>query len=206
MWNSLRVRYTKVKVFTRSALGCRFSTKLLSYCLSCFIIVVLNGGIPPNSILFHAVWMLRGHGTDRLASESLLISGGNASVINSRPGTTAEVGLGQIPQLFETREQFPHSLAQAHEWPLRFFPIITKLLYSAFKTPLSSCSFFLPLVLSFLRNFHPCHSGNASASSELKPNLYHSRLQGPGQSLRAASGWACMGGLSRGANKPFLLS
>lgn len=69
----------------------------------------------PNSILFHAVWMLRGHGTDRLVSESLSISGENASVINARPGTTAEVGLGQIPQLFETREQFPHSLAQAHE-------------------------------------------------------------------------------------------
>lgn len=57
----------------------------------------------------------RGHGTDRLASKSLSISRGNASVINARPGTTAEVGLGQIPQLFETREQFPHSLAQAHE-------------------------------------------------------------------------------------------
>lgn len=57
----------------------------------------------------------RGHGTNCLASESLSISGGNASVINARPGTTAEVGLGQIPQLFETREQFPHSLAQAHE-------------------------------------------------------------------------------------------
>lgn len=47
--------------------------------------------------------------------KSLSIYAGNASVINARPGTTAEVGLGQIPQLFETREQFPHSLAQAHE-------------------------------------------------------------------------------------------
>lgn len=68
-------------------------------------------------VLFHAnaIWRFRGHGTDCLASKNLSISRGNASVINARPGTTAEVGLGQIPQLFETRERFPHSLAQAHE-------------------------------------------------------------------------------------------
>lgn len=42
------------------------------------------------------------------------------------------------PQLFEAREQFPHNLAQAHEWPL-FFPIITKFLYSAFEATLSFC-------------------------------------------------------------------
>lgn len=64
---------------------------------------------------FMQFWRFRGHGTNRLASEILSISGGNASLINARPGTTAEVGLGQIPQLFETREQFPHSLAQVHE-------------------------------------------------------------------------------------------
>lgn len=79
------------------------------------LLLLLLGALNSGMSHFIEFWRLRGHGTDRLASESLLISGGNASVINARPGTTAEVGLGQIPQLFETREQFPHSLAQAHE-------------------------------------------------------------------------------------------
>lgn len=81
----------------------------------CLALWLLLGDLNSGMSYLIEFWRLRGHGTDRLASESLSISGGNASVINARPGTTAEVGLGQIPQLFETREQFPHSLAQAHE-------------------------------------------------------------------------------------------
>lgn len=155
MWNSWRLHSTKVKVFTWSASGCWFGTKVLSNCLSCFIVRCFKQWNSNTMSFFVQFWRLRRHGTNGLASESLSISGGNASVINARPGTTAEVGLGQIPQLFETREQFPHSLAQAHEWPLRFFPIITELLYSAFKTPLSSCSFFFTSCPFFSSKFPP---------------------------------------------------
>lgn len=139
--------------------------------------------------------------TDRLASESLSISGGNASVINARPGTTAEVGLGQIPQLFETREQFPHSLAQAHEWPFRFFPIITKLLYSAFKTPLSSCSFFYLLSFLFFEISIPVIL--AALVQVQSWNLIYIAADCRAQD-RVWEQW--VGGHAWGANKPFLLS
>lgn len=63
-------------------------------CLALWLLLlcVLNSGIPtqcPFSCNFVG-W--EDMGPIALASESLSISGGNASVINARPGTTAEVG------------------------------------------------------------------------------------------------------------------